>query len=108
MCTVICSVYYWKISTNWAYLMWVVTCLYFVFAILSVFILVDSPKRFYANKKYAECYDCLKYMGKYNGCGPQPKARRLISDKDVLTKRISQKEAEDAALIEVAKSDQGW
>jgi MFS family permease len=108
MCTVICSIYYWKISKNWTYLMMIVTCLYFIFAVFSMLILVDSPKRFYANKKYAECYDCLKYMGKYNGCGPQPKVLKLIAHKDVLSKRLSQKEVDDAGAIETAKNDQGW
>ena len=92
MCTVIVSIYYWKISKNWAYLIWVVTGLYFILSILQMMMLVESPRLYYENKQYAECYDCMKYMGSFNRCGMQPKTLKLISDKDVLTKRESLRE----------------
>lgn len=88
LCTVIISLYYMYVSLDWSYLIWVVNGLYVCFAIAQIFLIIDSPKKLYAEKRYAECYDCMKYMGNFNGVTIQPLALKLISDKSVLGKKL--------------------
>ena len=78
MDTVIFSLYYMFFSHDWTYLVQGLVVLHILFGIGQYYVLIESPKKQYAEGNYRGLYDSLKYMGDFNGIALQFKAEKLL------------------------------
>lgn len=100
---IIASLYYRYISLNWAGLIWFTVAVYIFFGIGQIMVLVESPKRLYADKRLLEAYNSLRYMARFNGVTEQPLAELLITEQAAKTDRSIIRDEEIAP-----EPDQGW
>lgn len=96
------TIYFWVVG-DWRYLVaWGAFC-HFVFSIVAYCKIPESPKWLYSKKRWAECYDVVKYMGKFNKVRVLPTASKLILSKDMFLDSLGARLDRD---IEESKSGQ--
>jgi len=76
---VLLTIYYRFVSKDWRGSVIFALCQWLIGYSILFFILPESPKWLYDNKRYKECYKALIYMSKFNqGKEPTPEISRLI------------------------------
>ena len=68
------TLFYWFVNKNTFYPLYLSLALQVVLIVIIYCFLPESPKWLYEMKKYRECYEVLKKLGKFNGVTQQPLA----------------------------------
>ena len=94
---------YYSINRNWLpiHIFGLIWCF---FSLIAVFTIPESPKFYYANRRYGEARQSLKIIAKYNKGGITPEqVDELVFDTEAsIIEKIIEKDEPDSSTIDSA------